>query len=422
MQNQLKVVSISYKTAPLALREALALSEQEAQMLLGQLKEYMGVQEALVLSTCNRTEIYYVSEQDQSTDLIKILGILKGQEDTAQYQGLFKVIQCPHQALQHLFYVAMGLESQVVGDMQISNQVKTAYQWSADMQMAGPFLHRLMHTIFFTNKKVVQETSYRDGAASTSYAAVELLSTLVAELPQPKILVLGLGEIGTDVCKNLVGKGFEQVAITNRTFSKAEALAAECGFEARPFEEVWTLIAEADVIISSVALPEPFINKQKVESLSTLSFKYFIDLSVPRSVAPEVEEVPGMIVYNIDHLQMKANEALQKRLAAVPQVQELISESMREFKEWSKEMNLSPTIQKFKNALEQIRKEEMARYLKEMNPEAAEIVDKVTKSMMQKIVKFPAVQLKAACKRGDADNLIEALHEIFNLEQAKESL
>lgn len=185
MQNQLKVISISYKTAPLAVREALALSEQEAQMLLGQLKEYMGVQEALILSTCNRTEIYYVSEQDQSPDLIKLLGILKGQEEMMSYQGLFKVIQCPHQALQHLFYVAMGLESQVVGDMQISNQVKNAYQWSADMQMAGPFLHRLMHTIFFTNKRVVQETAYRDGAASTSYAAVELLSTLVAELPQP---------------------------------------------------------------------------------------------------------------------------------------------------------------------------------------------------------------------------------------------
>merc|ERR1711879_98970 len=131
----------------------------------------------------------------------------------------------------------MGLEAQVIGDMQISNQVKRSYQTAVDMDMAGPFLHRLMHTIFFTNKKVVQETAFRDGAASVSYAAVELIEELTSNTHQPRVLLVGLGEIGEDVAKNLVYLGDAQIKIANRTFSKAQELAAEYNFEAIPFEK-----------------------------------------------------------------------------------------------------------------------------------------------------------------------------------------
>ena len=301
--------------------------------------------------------------------------------------------------------------------MQISNQVKHAYQWAADLGLAGPFLHRLMHTIFFTSKRVVQETHFRDGAASASYAAVELVEELTADLSQPKVLVVGLGEIGTDVCKNLADGKFSDVTLMNRTAEKAQKLVQSHRVKVADFANLPQEIQRADVIISSVAKAKPLITKDMVESMNLLSYKYFIDLAVPRSVEVSVEEIPGAVVYNIDHIRNRATAALQKRVAAIPQVERIVTETLEEFHDWSKEMSVSPTIHKLKNALEQIRQEEIARHLKGLTDEELERMDRVTKSIMQKIIKLPVLQLKAACKRGEAETLIDVLNDLFDLEK-----
>lgn len=422
MYQDFKALSLSFKNAPIQIREQVSLSEDADGRLLHYFKEFTSATDVLVLSTCNRTEVYYLSENDLSEDIIKLIGIEKGISNFDHIKPFFNKINDHEQAIQHLFYVSMGLEAQVVGDIQISNQVKRAYQASADLQLAGPFLHRLMHTIFFSNKRVVQETSFRDGAASISYAATELVKTLTAEINSPKILVVGVGEIGEDVCRNLIGQHSMSVKITNRTQSKAEQLAAECNFQVQSFEKLWEAVDEADVIISSVGTEEPIFTKNKVDELDILSFKYFIDLSVPRSVGIDVEENPAAIVYNVDSIKSKADQALEKRTRAIPQVQQIITEAIEEFNDWSKEMIVSPTINNLKNALEQIRQEELARYLKEINGSAeSELVDKVTKSMMQKIIKLPVLQLKAACKRGEAETLIDVLNNLFDLEKDKQA-
>ncbi|WP_187262840.1 glutamyl-tRNA reductase [Pontibacter beigongshangensis] len=416
MLQNFKAISLSYKKAPLDIRELIALDEISCRQYLQTLKGFIQASDILVLSTCNRTEVYYNSDTDYSTEIVKLLGITKGIENISKYFDYFTILNEHNDAVQHLFEVSMGLESQVVGDMQITNQVKQAYQWAADNETAGPFLHRLMHTIFFTNKRVVQETAFRDGAASTSYASIELIEELTAEIPDPKILVVGLGEIGADVCRNLKDKGFKNVKITNRTLSKAKILAEECEMEVLPFEEIVQGLKEADVIISSVARETPFFTKEMIKRLNVLTFKFFIDLSVPRSVETEVESIPGVLVYNIDTIQNKASEALQQRIDAVPKVKEIILESIEQFNDWSKEMVVSPTINKLKNALESIRQEEMARYLKKLSPEETKRLDNITKSMMQKIIKLPVLQLKAACKRGEAETLIDVLNDLFDLE------
>jgi glutamyl-tRNA reductase len=145
--------------------------------------------------------------------------------------------------------------------------------------------------------------------------------------------------------------------------------------------------------------------------------KYFIDLSIPRSVDPLIEEIPGAIVYNLDDIQQKTNEAVEKRKASIPHVQNIVKEAIAEFEDWSKEMIISPTIQKLKNSLEQIRKEELARFLKNAKPEEAEKLEEMSRSMMQKIIKYPVLHLKAACKRGDAESVSELLQELFDLEK-----
>ncbi len=420
MQNRIRAISLSYKNAPVEIREVIALDEGSIHSLLVKLKDFFSITDTLILSTCNRTEVYYSHELDISAEIIKLIGLEKGLTNVVDYLDYFTLLNEDLEAIEHLFKVAVGLEAQVVGDMQIANQVKRAYQASADLDMAGPFLHRLMHTIFFTNKRVVQETAFRDGAASVSYAAVELIEELTSNTYQPRVLLIGVGEIGEDVAKNMVHIPEAKVTITNRTFSKAEALAQELGFDVIPFEDCFEAMKNADVVVSSIMKSEPFITKALVKAMEIPSYKLFVDLSVPRSIETTIEDVPGVLLYNVDNIRSKASETLEKRLASIPQVEKIIDESIDEFFNWKKEMMVSPTINKLKNALEQIRQEEMSRFLKNADEKQIAMIDKITKSMMQKILKVPVVQLRAACQRDDADKMVDILSDLFDLEKVSE--
>jgi glutamyl-tRNA reductase len=418
MTQQFKALVLTYKTAPVSIREQVSLNEHTGKQLLQFIRDYTTAADVLVVSTCNRTEVYYSADSDHTTEIFTGLAFVKNLTDR-DFERYFVGIE-GKDAVQHLFDVSLGLDAQVVGDLQISGQVKNAYQWSADENMAGPFLHRLMHTIFFVNKRVVQETSFRDGAASISYAAKELAEDLTVGIRNPKVLVVGVGEIGQDVCLNLQNSPLQDVTILNRTVDKAEKLAAKTGFKFGGMDRLKIELERADVIISSVSGTEPLITSALVKEIQILSHKFFIDLSMPRSVESSIEEIPGALVYNLDDLQEKTNEAVQRRKASIPQVQGIIAEAMNDFEDWSKEMVVSPTIQKLKNTLEQIRKEELARFLKNAKPEEAQKLDEMSRSLMQKILKYPVLQLKAACKRGEAETLSEVLHDLFNLEKQAE--
>lgn len=414
MQSDFKAISLSFKNTPVAIREIIALDETTIKSILKKMAELLPVQDVLILSTCNRTEVYYTSDKDLDEKIIQLIGFHKGVDEVLRYESYFDRIDTS-EAVRYLFRVSMGLEAQVVGDMQIANQVKKAYQWSADAELAGPFLHRLMHTIFFSSKRVAQETAFRDGAASVSYAASELVHTLADNIENAKVLILGLGEIGQDVCKHMASSQL-QVSICNRTQSKAEALSAELGLPTVPFDELHESLSTYDVIISSVAADTPFINKNLLSEIQVDGYKFLIDLAVPRSIAPDVTEIAGIAVYNVDEINLKASKTVEKRKAAVPQVEQIIDESLAEFNSWARDMEVSPTIKKLKHALEQIRQEEVARHLKNANSEQHAFADKLSKGITQKIMKLPVLQLKAACKRGEAETLIDVLNDLFDLE------
>jgi glutamyl-tRNA reductase len=415
-----KSISISHRSAPLTIRELVAMNEEESRAFTLKCKDLFGLQELLIVSTCNRTELYYTSPESISNDLIKALLIEKGLSNMADYAHYFVQMDETSDSLKHLFEVATGLQSKVVGDLQIPNQIKRAYQLAADLNMAGPYLHRLMHTIFYSNKRVAQETSFRDGAASVSYATVALAEELAQAITTPKILILGLGEIGIDVCKNFEDKDFAEVTVMNRTIEKAERVAQGKNFRVAPFDDMSKEIEAADIIISSVRTDSPIITQEKMKAMQLLSFKYFIDLSVPRSIEEGVEKVSGVLLYNIDTLKERADEALAARMASIPDVRVIIEESIDSFNDWSKEMEVSPTIHKLKGALEQIRKEEINRHLKGLSAEEVEKLEKITASLVQKIIKQPIIHLKAACKRGDSEAMVDVLNDLFNLEQFEE--
>jgi|GWRWMinimDraft_6_1066014.scaffolds.fasta_scaffold00464_2 glutamyl-tRNA reductase len=419
MADSFKVVSLSYKKASLEIREQIALSEAETKAFYLKLKDVFELQECLVLSTCNRTEIYYKSEENKSLALLKTLALHKGISSDG-LENYCDFINEEQTAIEYLFEVALGLQSQVVGDLQIPNQIKLAYQWSADMQMAGPFMHRLLHTIFYANKRIVQETGFRDGAASTSYVTVDLMESFLPMLSNPKILVLGLGDIGEDVTKTIFEKGYKNITICNRTLEKAQTLAPNYNAKVLNFEVLSESISSYDVVISSIRAEKAIIDSNLLKTKKRNSILYLFDLSVPRSIQVEVEQLPGVVLYGLDEIQKRTNEALNKRSEAIPAVKAIIQEMVYEVENWAKELLVSPTIQKLKNALELIRKEEMARYTKTMSEEEVEKMEKITASMMQKIIKLPVLQLKAACKRGQADTLIDVLNDLFDLERVSD--
>lgn len=419
MADSFKVVSLSYKKASLEIREQIALSEAETKAFYLKLKDVFELQECLVLSTCNRTEIYYKSEENKSLALLKTLALHKGISADG-LENYCDFINEEQTAIKYLFEVALGLQSQVVGDLQIPNQIKLAYQWSADMQMAGPFMHRLLHTIFYANKRIVQETGFRDGAASTSYVTVDLMESFLPMLSNPKILVLGLGDIGEDVTKTIFEKGYKNITICNRTLEKAQTLAPNYNAKVLNFDVLSEKISSYDMVISSIRAEKAIIDSNLLKTKKRNSILYLFDLSVPRSIQVEVEQLPGVVLYGLDEIQKRTNEALNKRSEAIPAVKAIIEEMVYEVENWAKELLVSPTIQKLKNALELIRKEEMARYTKTMSEEEVEKMEKITASMMQKIIKLPVLQLKAACKRGQADTLIDVLNDLFDLERVSD--
>ena len=412
MYESLKVVGLSHDSSPLAIRESVAFSENESRNFLDRMREILGVEEALILSTCNRTEIYYTSDLDLSNAILNLLKIEKG-IDHGIDSYFWNKENLP--ALRHLFRVALGLEAKVLGDFQISNQVKKAYQCSADQHLSGPFFHRLMHTIFYANKRVVQETVFRDGAASVSYACVGLVQQFIQNFSDPKILVLGLGEIGRDVADNMEEMN-ASITLSNRNALTTHALAKQYGYEVLPFEELLKNIAKFDVIISSVQVPKPIIMKDHIHE-QLLSQKLFVDLAVPRSMDSELDTIDGIILYNVDQIEEQTSGIIERRRAAITEVELILDETIGELKNWSLEMEVSPTIKKLKKALEEIRKEEIARYVGKVTEVEQDLIDKVTKSIVQKVIKLPVLQLKAACKRGEAETLVEVLNDLFNLEK-----
>jgi len=416
MNKEFKYLGVSYKKAELSFRESISLNEEEKKILIQKVKEVTGCEELLIISTCNRTGVYYSFRTSLKNEILSLWGIVKQITDLNTQEDLFVEINDHIEASNNLFRVSMGLDSQVIGDLQISNQFKRAYQTSADEDACGPFLHRIMHSVFYTNKRVVQETAYRDGTASVSYAAVDLAKELCASFKTPKILLVGLGEIGREVASNLRDAEFAEVTLMNRTWETTNKMATDLKMSTAKFEDLNQEILNHHVIISTVQTEKPIICQSTIDA-EELGLKYFIDLSVPRSIDENIGEIQGTLLYNIDNINSQTSKTIEKRIAAIPKVEAIIEQSMDELHDWEQEMEVSPTINKLKNALEDIRQKEINKHIKELNPQNLEQIDAITRGMMQKIMKLPVLQLKAACKRGEAETLIDILNGLFDLEK-----
>jgi glutamyl-tRNA reductase len=418
---EIGLLGLNHKTAPLEIRERLAfVNLEELKKGLSLLKEERTLKEALILSTCNRVELYAVSPQLSDVLLFGVLEKLKGVSsgDIASF-CYFKVGE---EAVRHLFLVASSLDSMVIGEPQILGQLKEAYEVALKAGTVGFFLHRLFQRAFFVGKRVRRETGIGDGAISVSYVAVELAKKIFGDLENKRILIVGAGEMCELAARHFHSHGVREIMVANRTWQRGVELASKIGGKPIPFEEVKERFKEVDIILSSTGASQPLIFKEDVKK--ALKYRkgrplFIIDLAVPRDVEPEVNQLDGVFLYDIDDLKQVAQEHANNRLNEAERARELVEEEVGKFIRWYRSLEVVPTIKDLREWAETLRKKEMERLLRGLSLDEKERhkVELLSKRLMNKFLHPLVVFLKAQAWDEDSKKeYSELIRCVFGLE------
>jgi glutamyl-tRNA reductase len=342
------VFGLNHKTAPVAVREKLYLHATETPLLLAKFKEHLS--ECFILSTCNRTEVYAVTDSPEvDIDFYKRLLIdFKDAGDLARDEHFFTYVSCV--ATKHLFSVVSSIDSKVIGDSQIMRQVRNAYSLAMDNRCTGKIINQLLQRAFRLAKRACSETAIRGGAVSVSLAAVKLAFETLGSLDGSTVMIIGAGETARLTAEALINKRVGKILVTNRTRERAEHLLDELGKsysfpgEIVEFDDFKSRLPEADIIISSTGSPEIVLKKRDFESVQKRML--IIDIAVPRDIDPAVKEVPGITLKNIDDLNSIVDVDHQKRLEDIPKVKMMIREEMVDFLTWYYSLPLMPEYEK----------------------------------------------------------------------------
>jgi glutamyl-tRNA reductase len=423
---KLHSIGISHHTASVEVRERMWLSNDEIRSALAGLKR-RHFEECVLVSTCNRTELYGVgpvAEADAGA-LTRYLIELKGAGDAVQ-PGHFAGASAGA-AVNHLFKVAAGIDSLVIGDIQILGQVKDAFLVARETGTMGPIMNRLMQATLHVGKRVRTETAICEGAVSVSYAAVELASKIFADLSKKSVLLIGAGETGELTLKHLVGKGIGKIMIANRTRERADALVAAHGGISVDYENMVDALRIADIVITSVTAPSYIVqpdDTHKVMKQRSNNPLFLIDIGVPRNVNPAVKKIENVFLYDIDSLSAIVDKNLEKRQAEIPHVTSIIREELVDFFRWQNSLEVGPTIALFRETLEEIRRQEVGKNINRFKDEDRELVELVTRRIVNKILHLPTTVLKQGAEssgHGTETMLrVKALRELFGFSAIRE--
>ena len=418
----LHAIGISHNTAALEIRERMWLSDDEIRAVLPRLKAAKHFDECVLVSTCNRTELYGLSAGEGPDDGTMTRLLIEAKGTPAAVGPAHFTGARAGRAVQHLFRVAAGIDSMVIGDIQILGQIKDAFHLARESGTMGPVLNRLMQATLHVGKRVRTETSICEGAVSVSYAAVELASKIYADLSRKSVLLVGAGETGELTLRHLQGKGIGGVAIANRTREKAEALAASFGGTVVDFDRIAEALPAADILITSVAGPAYVVGPDEVHRVMRVRSNnplFIIDIGVPRNVHPGVGKIDNVFLYDVDALSSIVDRNLEKRKGEIPKVTRIIREELAAFFRWQNALEVGPTIQEFRQQVEAIRAEEVRRNVNRFRAEDRELLDLVTRRIVNKILHRPTTVLKQEAESGGhGDELIlrvKALRELFGL-------
>ncbi|MBM2810456.1 MAG: glutamyl-tRNA reductase [Chloroflexi bacterium] len=413
----LSLLGVSHRTAPLELRERLAFTDERLPHALRALLEFAG--EAYVLSTCNRTELYAVTEDDQAPALIQFLANERGVEPSDLEDHTYGLTD--DAAIRHLFEVACGLDSMVLGEAQILGQVRDALEWARGAGTVGRLLGRALPLAIEMGKRARAETNIGRGAVSPSSVAVELARRVHGDLQNRCVLVIGAGEAGQATVRSLMDDGLSQILVVNRSFARAEDVAHAVGGRAVPFDDLVEALTAADIVISSTSSVEPVVSVADARRAMSARLQrrlLCIDIAVPRDIAPDVAEIPGVVLYNVDDLQAGSMANLEGRQSEVAAVESIIDEGLAGFRAWREAESLVPTIGALYQQAEAIRRSEMDRTMRRfptLSAEQQDMIDVMTASIVRRILHGPVSALKAKSGNPDAEQLASSVRELFSL-------
>ncbi|MDZ7625569.1 MAG: glutamyl-tRNA reductase [Ignavibacteriaceae bacterium] len=418
-------ISINHRTAPVDLREAVYLKEDEIRPFINLAKENQ-IKEGLILSTCNRTEIFGIpSSNDTNHEKFQslLLNFKPAQNITEQHFQKY----VSRDAIRHLFCVATGIDSLLVGDNQVFKQVKDSFQIAEETNFAGYIMHRIFDSAIRTGKRAISETSISEGAVTVSYAAVQLTEKIFSNLSKKSALVIGTGETGEIAAKHLSEKGIGSLAVTNRTQEKADKLALKLNAKVIPFSEFKDSIYKFDIIISATASPEILLSKDDVKAaLKKRSNNPMIlmDIAIPRDIDPETKKIDYVFYHDLDSLNIIVEQNLTKRKSEIPKVEKIIEEELDNFVEWYNSLQAAPAIKDLRDFFEEIRNEEVEKNKNKFASEDQEKLDIVTKRIINKILHHPTIELRKAddsTGSGDTATKIGIIRDLFGINSPKKS-
>jgi len=411
------VVGLSHHGAPLDVRERLAYRTSEVQGLLDRIRAITDAREAVLLSTCNRTELYVVEgEQDAASAVWSLYGERLGDDASG-----FGYVRRDRDAVAHLFRVVAGMDSMVVGEAQIHGQVRDA--WETSRPGSGAVLNRLFQTALLVGGRVRSETALGHGAMSVSSAAVQLAKKIFGSLVGKRAMVLGAGEMAELALASLQAEGVRAAVVANRTFERAQALASLYGATAVHYEQAWTALADMDVLLCSTASPHVVVSAERVrDGLARRGDRplCILDIAVPRDVDPTVAEMDNVFLYDLDDLRSVVSASVERRHRELPAAEQVIAEEVEKYWQWVAGLAAVPVVTQFRDEMNRVRERELAaamRRLGDLTPEQRAAVEHFSQSLMNKFLHEPTVRLRAAAANGRGLGVVDAARYLFALDE-----
>jgi len=415
------VSGLSHRNAPVELREQLAVDEDKLREMLRDIAGAGVVREALILSTCNRVEVYAVADVpgEARTTMFRQLCRHRGVEPGAVEAALYTYAE--GDAVRHAFRVASSLDSMVIGEPQILGQVKDAFALARSCESVGPALHSLFTQAFAVAKKVRSETEIARHAVSVSFAAVELAKKIFGGLQGKAVLLVGAGKMSALAARHLVEQGVFPVYVTNRTWARAQEMARALAGTAVPFDELSTALAAVDIIITSTGAPEPVIRRETVQRVMHGRRGrplFFIDIAVPRDVEGSVDALDDVYCYDIDDLQQVVDANIRERVREAHRAEALVEREVAKFLARLGDVEVIPTIVSLRERLEAIRTGEVKRALARLpdaTDETREAIEALSTAIVNKILHAPITKLRESSRAGSPRSWLELVHELFGL-------
>ena len=417
---QVQLLGINHHTAPIELREALAMDGAAVQAVLREIRSDPAVSEAAILATCNRTELYVCSPDPRAAQTAMREMFLRLAGDRGLLVDAHAYVRSGEAGCRHLLRVAAGLDSMILGEHQVLGQVREAQNRAKDAETMGPLMHRLWSAAIHTGKRARAETDIGMGAVSVASATVSLAERVLGDLRNQSVLLIGAGDTCRLAARHVADRRPARLLVANRTLARAAAVAEAFGGDAVPLCDIPSLLASVDVVVSATRAPGFVVTCDMVRNAITLRGPrplVLVDVAVPRDIEPSVASLDNVFLYPIDAVRTLVDRSLAHRLREVPRVEAIIEEECGKLMAWTRGQGATTVVRELVERFERVRAEEVRRNLKHFHPEELAYIDRMTKTLVSRLLRPPITQLTSGALSPAVESArLDLLRELFALE------